>query len=205
MEQVRKVSESGNAYIIALSEELKKVGILDGSDVYYEDENFDQPFFKIPKAYKKEKAGDPDEHYVFVDVGEGPVGMEYTVTCNFVHEHIGRVEDAVTLIKGLYDGEIVEMALVYGDIKVSLYMHQLGDHVSNIEYLIGDKKAVDYVIEHMKNPMVQSGRGHQHLVFPKNFPYNLMFEKAGKHVLPNIRVYAVSAIFGEHPEYYVLE
>ncbi len=204
MEKERKISESGHAAMQALSAKLKEAGVFEGSDVYYEDENFADPFMKIPKAYKKENENDPDVHYIFVDVGEGPAGMEYTVTANFVHEHIPGAADAATLINGLLTGEIVELALVYEDMKVSFYMKNTGDHEKNVQYLAGDKETADYVLEHMNNPMVQAGQVHQHLIFPKNYPYSLMYENAGRHVLPGVKVYVVSAIFGEHPEYYVM-
>ncbi len=206
MEKQLFVKDSNNPFLQALTDELEKAGIREGSDVYYEDEAYKCPFFKIPKKYLKEDDTDPDFHYIFVDVEEfGQTGLEYTVQGNFVHEHFNKVEDAVRLIKALLEGTVVEMALVFGDMKASFFMNHTGDHAKNVNFFGEDKEAVDYVFEACKNPSVCSGLMHSHVIFSKVHPYYLMCEHTTSYKLRGIEVYMASAIFGQHPEYYVIQ
>lgn len=202
MEQKLPVKDADNELIIKFSNALKKQGIYEGADCYYIDENFKLPFFKVPKAYKKEQPSDPDIHYIFVDIDDNPPFLEkeeYTVQGNYVHEHIANADSAAELVKKLYTGEYVEVAIVYPDRQAAFYLKNQGDPEGNVGVLMNN---VSTIIECLSN--AKEG-GHMHRIFSPAYPYNLQFGLGKQQVLPNIEVYAVSSVFAEHPEFYVLK
>lgn len=206
MEQEYLVENSKNNLIIDFSNALKKAGILEGSDVYYDGENYNYPFFKIPKKYKKEEPTDPDVHYVFVDVvEEGLNGIEYVVCGNFTHEHCVDVESAVTLVKGLLTGEIVEFALVFPMHKAAFFMKNTGDPEQNVNSILEDDESVKFIMGEINSPLNQNFGMHLHKIFTKVYPYYIYVEPGKQDKIPDVQIYAVSSVFGEHPEYYVIK
>lgn len=202
MEHKLLVKDSDNPLIIKFSEALYKQGLTDGCDCYYIDEDFRLPFFKIPKPYKKESPTDHDVEYIFVDVDDNPPFLEneeYTVQGNYVHEHTPNADDAAELVKKLYTGEVVEVAIIYPDRKASFFLNNTGDHKKNVEVLL---KNADTIISHLKTCVPG---GHSHVLFTPAYPFNLNLGLEEGRRIAGCELYAVSAVFSEHPEYYVLK
>lgn len=90
MEKEMLCATSDNALVKKFSEALVKQGINEGAQYYYTDDDFHLPFFKIPKAYKKESPDDPDIHFVFVDVDSNPPLKKNTrctaITCTNISQ-----------------------------------------------------------------------------------------------------------------------
>ncbi len=201
MEKELLVFASNNQRIKDFSALLKKSGIDAGSDYYYEfDNGSGDPFFKIPKAYKKERDGDPDVHYIFVDVND----REYTVTGSFTHEHFANASDAISLVKGLYTGEIVEVAIVFPQQKAACFANNTGDPADNVA-ILANQAAANYIMAELSSPLVRQGGGHLHKYFEKTYPYNMMFVTAPQQRIEGVEIYLVSSVLAEHPEFYVVK
>lgn len=204
MEKLNLCVESNNEMINNLSKALIEKGIIDGSNYYYTDDNFKHPFFKIPKSYKKESENDPDVHYIFIDVDNSmthsPTG-EYTVQCNYVHEHIIDVNQVAELVYGLLKEEIVEVAVVFPNYYAGFFMMHTGDHEKNVDFL---NENFEFIGECLKSIM-NLKCGHMHRIFPKIHPYNLNYGPSNEFCIPDVKVYMVSSIFAVHPEYYIIQ
>ncbi len=201
MEKKMLVKDSDNELIVKLSMELVGQGVLAGADCYYVDEDYSLPFFKIPKAYKKESEGDPDVHFIFIDVDDNPPYLEkeeYTVYGNFLHEHIPNAKRAAELVKGLLSEEICELALVYKDRKASCFMKNTKDHQKNVEAFL---EHFETVSAHLQRAVAN---GHLHTAFAATYPNTLFCQLKEQQKIADCNVYAVSAVFGFHPEFYVL-
>ena len=98
MEKRFNVCDTDEKAIKEMSEELKNLGI-EGADFYYSDDNISMPYFKIEKAYKKEKDNDPDTHTLFIDVDVNTNQTEFTVVGLLCHEHFSSPQLAAELIK----------------------------------------------------------------------------------------------------------
>ena len=201
MEQKFLVKDSENNLIHKFSESLIKQGITDGADCYYTDENCRFPFFKIPKAYKKENENDPDTHYAFVDIDDNPPFIEkeeYTVFGNYHHDHIADPDKAAILVKKLITGEICEVALVLKDGIASTFMENTGDPQKNVDNFMAH---FEKLMEYLRN--AQQG-GHHHMIFMPSHPYYLYYELAKQKMFDGYNAYAISSILAEHPEFYIL-
>lgn len=130
MEREMLCANSDNALVKKFSEALVKQGVAEGAQYYHTDDDFHLPFFKIPKAYKKESPDDPDVHFVFVDIDSNPPVLakeEYTVHGNYVHEHIADADRAAALVAQLLKAEMVEVAIVYPDRMTGFFVNNTGD------------------------------------------------------------------------------
>ena len=202
MEQKLLVRDSDNQLIHKLSQALKEQGIYEGADYYYVDDNFKLPFFKIPKDYKKETPSDPDVHYIFIDIDNNPPfggNEEYTVQGNYLHEHLSSAHSASQLVKRIYTGEYVEVALILKDRQASCFLKNQGDPQKNVGLFMEN---IDYIFECLKNP--RAG-GHMHQVFALSAPYFLNYSLGEQQMFEGYSAYAVSSVFAEHPEYYILK
>lgn len=204
MEKELLVKDSNSKGIKNLSNALKNGGIKLGFDVYYMDENCDFPFFKIPKKYKKESENDPPVHYVFIDVDESDMGVEYTVSGSFSHEHSCDLDCVIKLVKGLLTGDIVEVALVYKFAKATFFLPNTGDPQTNVNFLSQDKELINKVMDTLNNPMLVS-RTHLHVPSAKLFPYNLLCKAGPQQQIEGVEIYLVSSVLAEHPEYYIIK
>ena len=205
MEKEMLCANSNNALVKRLSEALLKHGVTEGAQVYYEDDDYHLPFFKIPKAYKKESPDDPDVHYVFVDVDTATHGLnngEYTVHGNFVHEHIADADRAAELVAQLLRAEVVEVAIVYPDRMAGFFVNNTGDHQKNVD-IIGENFA--YIKGYLERDMDVLRGGHMHTLFPQIFPNYLQYGPTTKYRIPGINIYLVSSVFAEHPEFYIIQ
>ncbi len=201
MEKVFKVKDSTNNLIIEFSRALKKAHILDGCDLYYEDENYHCPFFKIPKPFLKEHKNDPDVHYIFVDIEE----KEYTVHGNYAHEHVTDINNAIFWVSALLKGFVVEYALVINGRQASCFIKNTGDPKKNVDYIANDKKSCLYIMDIMNKKMPPQG-SHLHIYFEKSFPGYLMLKTIPMNeILNKYSIYMISAQFGQHPEYYLIQ
>ncbi len=201
MEQRLLVKNSDNELIIKFSNALIKQGISEGVDCYYIDEGCKYPFFKIPKAYKKENEGDPDVHYAFVDIDDNPPFAEkeeYTVFGNYHHDHFADADKAAELVKKLITGEIAEVALVLKDAIATAFLENTGDPQKNAEKLMAH---FNQLMEYIKG--ARQG-GHHHMLFAPSHPYCLYYELAKQQMFEGYNAYAVSSILAEHPEFYIL-
>lgn len=202
MEHKLLVKDVDNELIIRFSNALKQQGIYEGADYYYIDENINLPFFKIPKPYKKEQPTDPDVHYIFVDIDKNPPFLEkeeYTVYGNYVHEHIPNADSAAELVKLLYTGEYVEVAIVYPDRRAGFFLKNQGEPEKNVNILMEN---AGIIVDCLSN--AKAG-GHMHRIFSPAHPYNLQFGIGEQHKLQGYEIYAVSSVLAEHPEFYILK
>ena len=201
METKLLCADSDNQLIKSFSEALIKQGITEGAQFYYVDSNMHLPFFKIPKAFKKETPEDPSIHYVFVDVDEAQ--YEYTVCGNYVHEHISDEDRAAELEAKLLNAEIVEIAIVYPDRMAGFFVNNTGDPQANVD-IIG--KNFGEIKEHLEFNIYTLQGGHLHTLYTRAFPYYLQIgPTAARHKLPGISIYLVSSVLAEHPEFYIIQ
>lgn len=201
MEKKLLVKDSDNKLIHKFSEALKNQGITEGADCYYIDEAFRLPFFKIPKAYKKENENDPNVHFAFVDIDDNPPFSEeeeYSVHANYHHEHIANADNAAELVKKLITGQVVEVALVLKNGKASVFMENTGDPQKNV-----DKFMQDYTVIMEKLNGAKQG-GHFHTIHQHSYPYYLYYELGNQQMFEGYNAYAVSSVLAEHPEFYIL-
>ena len=205
MEKENLCMSSDNQLIKKFSEALVKQGITDGTQFYYTDDDFHLPFFKLPKAYKKESPDDPDVHYVFVDVDTATHELnkgEYTVHGNYVHEHIADADRAAELVVQLLKAEMVEVAIVYPDRMAGFFVNNTGDPQKNVD-IIGEN--FREIKGYLESDMAALRGGHMHTLFPKIFPNYLQYGPSVQHRIPGISIYLVSSIIAEHPEFYVIQ
>ena len=184
--------------IIALSKALEKAGIQDGAQYYYEADDYALPYFKIPKAFKKESPEDPDYHYLFIDIDE----KEYTVHGSYVHEHLSSVAQVVKLVTHLFSGEVVEVALVFPDRMAGFFMLNTGDPQKNVDVINDNAKTI---MEYVNSPIGASLNTHIHTLFSPAYPYTLLCGGFQKPQIQGVTIYLVSYVFAEHPEYYVVQ
>ena len=202
MEKELLCTSSDNQLIKKFSQALLELGIKDGARHYYTTENCRYPFFKIPKAYKKENPDDPSVHYAFVDIDDDPPfsDEEYTVFGNFVHEHFDNPEQAAELVSKLLSGEVVEVAIVYPDRMAGFFVKNTGDPQKNVDIIAENFESIK---PHLDTDVAVMNGGHFHSLFEKSFPYSLQYGPSTDHVLSGISIYMVSSVLAEHPEYYV--
>ena len=203
MEQKHLCAQTDDEMIRNFSQALLAHGVTDGADCYYTDEEYPYPFFKLPKAYKKESPTDPDTHYVFVDVEEktGPHGGEYTVQGNYVHEHIPDADRAANLVADLLRGAIVEVALVYPDRFAGFFVGNTGDPQKNVDII---SEHADEILGFLKDAAGLRG-GHMHVLFSRAHPNKLQFGPTTSHRIAGVSIYLVSSVLAEHPEFYVIQ
>ncbi len=197
------MEESSNLSVLRFSSALKEKGI-EGYDSYYTDEGFLFEYFKIPVPYLKEKDEDPDVHYIFVDV-ENSVehGIEYKVSGNYSHEHCKNIDLAISIISGLISKRLVEVSLVIGDSSASTFMHNKGSDEKNVEFFVGK---FDEIAKNLNNPTWNERQnGHLHTRFMADPPFSIIGVQSGAMTLEGVKMYAVSAEFGKHPEFYIME
>ena len=201
METKLLVKDSDNELIHELSKALIEQGITDGSDCYYISDNYGIPYFKLPKAYKKENENDPDFHHVFIDVEEkigSPNGKEFSVYGTYHHEHYMNASKAAENAKGLLSGEICEVALTIGNKQASLFMINCGDPQKNVDELMSDFENIYKQLTEGK-----AGGYHIHWIYQKTFPNNLLLQFNARKDLPNYNAYATCSVLAEHPEFYI--
>lgn len=201
METKLLVKDSDNELIHELSKALLDCGITEGADCYYISDNYGVPFFKLPKAYKKENENDPDFHHVFIDVEEksgSPTNKEFSVYGTYHHEHYMNASDAAENAKKLLSGEICEVVLTLGCKQASLFMINCGDPEKNVNELMSD---FENIHKHLTEGKV--GGYHIHLIYQKTFPNNLLLQFNAKKDLQNYNAYATCSVLAEHPEFYI--
>ena len=204
MEREMLCADSDNALVKKFSEALVRQGVTEGAQYYYTDDNYHLPFFKIPKAYKKESPSDPDVHYVFVDVDSNPPGTakeEYTVHGNYVHEHIADADKAAEFVLQLIKAEMVEVALVHPDRMAGFFVANTGDPEKNVGIIAENFTTIKGYLE---SDMAALNSGHMHVLFPKIFPKYLQYGPTTKYWIPGINIYLVSSVIAEHPEFYII-
>ena len=198
MEQKHLCTSTDNEMIINLSKALANCGIKDGYQYYYEADNYSVPYFKIPKAFKKESEDDPDYHYIFIDVGEN----EYTVHGSYIHEHLSGVAQVAFLVSQLFNGVIVEVALVYPDRVAGFFMLNKGDPEKNVGVI---NENVEAIMEYVNSPIGANPNAHIHTIFSPAHPYMLLCGGLRRPQIEGVTIYLVSYVFAEHPEYYIIK
>ena len=197
MEKELLCVNSDNQMIKDLSKVLTECGV-EGADHYYEADDYNAPYFKLPKKYKKESDNDPDVCFVYVDIDEN----EYTVHGRYIHEHLGGEQQVANLVLGLLSGAIAEVALVFPDKKAGFFMMNTGDPEQNIKVI--DINA-ETIMEHLNSPMAAAPNVHGHIMFEPAFPYYLHWGGGRQPQIQGVTVYMVSIVVGEHPEYYIIQ
>lgn len=197
MEKSIPCAESNNEMIKDLSKVLIGLGITDANN-YYEADDYAKPYFKIAKKFKKETDKDPDVYYIYVDVDDN----EYTVHGRYVHEHFGGTDRAAMLVVGLLTGSIVEVALVFPDRMAGFFLTNTGDPAKNVKVI--DDNAEE-IMRHLNSPMAAAPNIHGHVIFSAAFPYYLQYGGGRQPQIEGVRIYLLSSVFAEHPEYYVIQ
>lgn len=200
METKFRVCDTDEIAIKKMSEELIKVGLLEG-EFYYKDEESKFPFFKFEKPYKKERENDPFAHALFIDVDIKESGVEYTVVGLLCHEHFSCEQDAVELIKGLLDESVAEVALVYPNMKATFFIENQGDPVKNVKKIDENAKTIT---ERLFGSAKFSGC-HIHSLFNCSYTNYLLCDYNEQLKIKDVKIYLVSAVTGYHPEYYVIQ
>ena len=195
MEKAISCATAENSKIKELATILGKLG-MDGCENYYEADEYSVPYFKLPKKFKKETDNDPDDCFVYVDVGD-----EYTVHGRYLHEHLQTAQQAARLAYELWTGAIVEVVLVFPDRMAGFFLPNLGAPEKHIK-VIDDN--VEYIMEQLNSPMASSMNFHGHLLFSASSPYFLQVGASRQPQIEGVTVYAISSVFAEHPEYYVI-
>ena len=192
MEEKLLCKDSDNELLKNLSTALVDAGFEDAK--YYYDKNYHCPYLKISKPFKKENDNDPETHYIFIDVNMN----EYTVMFNIHHEHISSVEETVELVKKIYNGEVVDVALVHYGKVASTFALNTGDPKKNIEVL---SKNLSIYESYFSSEAL--GMFHMHYNSSFTFPYVLKIERTDRFNLGNFNSYFSSDVFAEHVEYYI--
>ncbi|MBQ8726712.1 MAG: hypothetical protein IJY84_06405 [Clostridia bacterium] len=200
MENKFRVKDTDIIAIKELAEELKNFGV-DGYEYYYQEENSKVPFFKITKPFKKEKDSDPDEHEIFIDIDLNAPTPEYTVCGLLCHEHFLEPSQAVRLVKGMIDGIIAEVGLVYHNMKASFFIVNRGEPQKNVATI--DENA-QFITQRLFEGAKFTGF-HNHILFNGSFTNYLYCDHNSQLIFKGVQVYLVSAILGEHPEYYIIQ
>ena len=198
MEQKLLCAESDNEMIKELSTALEESGIQDGCQYYFEATDYAVPYFKIPKAFKKETPDDPDYHYIFIDIGD----YEYTLHGSFIHEHLNSPAQVARLVKQLFTGVIAEVALVFPDRIAGFFMPNTGDPQKNVNVINDNAKTI---MEYVNSPVGASPNTHIHTMFSPAHPYTLFCGGMRRPQIEGVTIYMVSYVFAEHPEYYVIK
>ena len=197
MEKALSCATTDNQMIRDMSTVLAELGI-DGADTYYEADEYSKPYFKIAKKFKKETENDPDVCYIYIDVDD----MEYTVHGRYLHEHISNEKRAANLALGLLSGAIAEVALVFPNKMAGFFILNTGDPAKNVKVI--DDNAEE-IMKHLNSPMASMSNVHGHIIFSAAFPYNLQYGGGRQPQIEGVQIYLLSAVFGEHTEYYVIQ
>ena len=196
MERSIPCASSDNQMIKNMSEVLVELGLNDAKN-YYESDEYSKPYFKIAKQFKKESDDDPDVCYIYIDVDDS----EYTVHGRYLHEHFGGANRAAMLVAGLLTGSIVEVALVFPNKMAGFFMQNTGNPAENVKVI--DLNAEE-IMNHLNSPMASAPNVHGHIIFTPAFPYYLQYGGGRQPQIEGVQVYLLSAVFGEHTEYYVV-
>ena len=197
MENQFLCTSSNDQRIRALSNALLDLGIADAAH-YYEADEYSVPYFKLGKKFKKESPADPDFHYLYVDVDED----EYTVHGQYGHEHFADAVLAAWLVKALFTGETVEVALVFPDKMAGFFMNNTGDPEQNVKVITDNAKTI---MDILNSPSGSMRNVHVHTAFAPSHPYFLLCGGFRRPQIADVTIYMVSYVFAEHPEYYVIQ
>lgn len=196
MEKKLLCSNAANTAIKGLSEALKRHGITDGADEYYFDDGMKYPFFKIPKKYKKEKPGDPDVHYVFIDVNGSSINsVDYRVHGSHTHEHLRNADETADLAAKLLSGDVVEVGIVDCEAAVCFFMNDRGNPEENIAVIERNKPMINEYLSYYQH---RWGERHTHADFDEVSPHRL-YCGIPKCTLEGAVIFMFSAKLGEHP------
>lgn len=199
MEKQIKCFETEMQAVKLLAEELKAHGITKGADVFYEADDYSAPYFKIPKEYKKETESDPNEDFLYVDVDEDR--GEYTVHGKYVHEHIGSAEKAAELAKSIFDGRVVELALVCPDRMAGFFTPNAGSPDLNADK-VGEN--AEEIMNLLFKSQLTAGY-HVHTASQAAFPFSLLYGASRQPQIEDVEIYIACITLGEHTEYYVVK
>lgn len=196
MERKIKITDKTKKELQEAAEELKKAGLEAFADSYYEDDEYNGPFFKIEKPFKKEKDEDPETECIFLDVTD-----EYTVHTRMGHEHYDNVKEAVEIVKGLFDGTLAEVALCFPTLTARFLVENTGDPEKNIAKINDNAKDLMEIVNRVVKAL--SSTSHMHHWFAPVFPHYLQV-LANKNIMyGGCNVYLQSIVIGEHAEVYL--
>lgn len=200
MENKFRVKDTDIIAVKEMAEELKKLGVL-GADFYYMQEGSLTPYFKITKPYKKEKDTDPEEHEIFIDIDLSSPVPEYTVCGLLCHEHLTSPSQTARLVKGMIDGVIAEVGLVYPTMKASFFIINRETPQKNVAIIDENAK---FIIEKLSAGAKLTGF-HNHILFNGSFTNYLLCDHNRQLTFKDVQIYLVSAVLGQHPEYFIIQ
>lgn len=197
MEKKITVSASSDACLIDLAQELQAVGLGKYADSYYMDEAYDVPYFKVVKPFASETPNDPQEEIIFVDAGD-----EYTVHSRLGHDHFGTAKEAAIVVRGLYDGAIVEVALCLPTVTARFLTANSGDPEQNVDKIAHASQAVMDILSSCDSLPVNT---HMHRYFAAAAPFYLQIIPEENTMWNDCVAYFQSVTFGYHAEIYIVE
>ncbi len=205
MAEVSSAFECEHRGVRELALALKEAGAPGFENIYKNEGG--EPFFMLPKKYKRENEGDPEYHYVYVDVYDRGDRVEYRVTMLYTPLYFYSVEDCVALCKGLLDEKIAEVALVTPIGMASGFVRHTGSHEENVRVLAENGQAlVDKLKGFFENKNMLLRGNVQELNTGLGLITNAIgFREARDYQYNGITVYAASYLCAYHPEIYVFQ
>lgn len=202
MEKEYICAQTDSQYVKDISRMLIEAGI-EGANVCYSDAEYFYPYFKILKKFKKEQDGDPEFNIIYIDVFEDEeTETEITVYGNYVHEHFETAEEAAAAAIALYKGETAEVALVMGGKLGGYFAKNTGDPQKNVAALSANAQDV---ADYLAVPIVGQGDYHMHMLMDFAAPSYIFTGASKAPQIEGVKIYLMSAVVGEHPEYYVVK
>lgn len=201
MERKITITEKTDKKVKEVSAELRCVGLDDYSDCYFEDDDYNGPFFKIEKAYKRESDGDPETECIFLDVTD-----EYTVHTRLGHEHYNDCKKAVEIVKGLYDGKIAEVSLCFPTLTARFLIDNTGNPEKNIAKINDNANNLMEIVNGVY-PTMANGKSqrHLHIIFPAACPHYLQIIPEKNDMHGGYPAYLQSVVIGEPAEIYIVQ
>ncbi len=199
--------DSDNPEIIKFASALRDSEIPCGYECYYQDDEGGVPFFKIPKAYKRENDGDPEFHYIYVDICKckNGVGTEYRVTMVYTSQYVSKLDDCISLCEGLFAERFCEVALVTPIGLAGGFAIHRGSHEDNVKILIDDAQNIISNLQRLAEGAVLSS-GNVQMMYQNGLLLDtICYRSADDFQYGGITVYAASYLCAYHPEIYVLQ
>ena len=197
MESKLEITKNTEKNIRDLAKALKEVGLDEFADGYFKDDRFDNKYFKILKPFAKEDDDDPDIETLFIDVSS----EEYTVHTRLGHEHYSDAKTTATMVKGLFDGTLAEVALCFPNITARFLVANTGDAKKNVDIIYNNADSIMEIIN--DSISVLNTSAHIHRYFEAAFPNYLQILPKENYMFDDSEVYMQSVVMGTHPEIYL--
>ena len=196
MERKILIDEKASEKIQLMSEELKKVGLGEFANCYYEDDDYDCPYFKIVKPFEKENDSDPNAEIIFIDVTH-----EYTVHARLGHDHYENPSLVAQETKGLFDGTLAEVALCFSSFTARVLISNTKEPSTNVAVLGDNANKLMEIVNGVLPSLSDSA--HVHHIFSPTYPHYLQVLLKQNPTISGCQIYLQSIVIGKHPEIFL--